>query len=206
MAEDRLGAQITFLREADKLKSILRHSRVSFADRRENDAEHSWHLALAVMVLADHAEPGLDLLHTLQMVLIHDLVEIDAGDTIAYADAAAKAAQAVREAAAAERLFGLLPEDQGQALRALFDEFEQRQTREARFARALDRVQPILQNVHSNGAAWRANGITPQRVRDLNRPIIEQASPALWQRIEQILVEAEARGCFGEAVVRATGR
>ena len=94
-----MDAQLAFLHEADKLKGILRHSRVSFVDRRENDAEHSWHLALAVMVLADHVEPGLDLLRTLQMVLIHDVVEIDAGDTIAYADAAAKAAQAAREAA-----------------------------------------------------------------------------------------------------------
>lgn len=195
-----MDAQLAFLHEADKLKSILRHSRVSFADRRENDAEHSWHLALAVMILADHAEPGLDLLRTLQMVLIHDLVEIDAGDTIAYADAAAKAAQAAREAAAAQRLFGMLPADQGEALHGLFDEFEQRQTREARFARALDRVQPILQNVHSGGATWRDNGITPQRVRDLNRPIIEAASPALWQRIEQILIEAEARGCFAPPI------
>jgi putative hydrolase of HD superfamily len=192
-----MDAQLAFLHEADKLKSILRHSRVSFADRRENDAEHSWHLALAVMILADHAEPGLDLLRTLQMVLIHDIVEIDAGDTIAYADAAAKAAQAAREEAAAQRLFGLLPADQGNNLRGLFDEFEQRQTREARFARALDRVQPILQNIHSGGAAWRENGITPQRVRDLNRPIIEAASPALWQKIDQLLVDAEARRCFG---------
>ena len=192
-----MDAQLAFLHEADKLKSILRHSRVSFADRRENDAEHSWHLALAVMVLSDYAEPGLDLLRTLQMVLIHDLVEIDAGDTIAYADAAAKAAQSARERAAAERLFGMLPEDQGRALRGLFDEFEQRQTREARFARALDRVQPILQNVHSGGATWRENRITPQRVRDVNRPVIEEASPALWRRIEQILADAEGRGCFG---------
>ncbi len=191
-----MDAQLAFLHEADKLKSIVRHSRVSFADRRENDAEHSWHLALAVMILADHAEPGLDLLRTLQMVLIHDLVEIDAGDTIAYADDAAKAAQAAREAAAAERLFGILPEAQGRALRGLFDEFEQRQTREARFARALDRVQPILQNVHSGGVAWRENGITSQRVREVNRPIIQDASPELWQRIERMIEEAEARGCF----------
>src|SRR5512138_2601968 len=112
----RMTAQLGFLREADKLKSILRHSRVTFADRRENDAEHSWHLALATMILAEHAEPGLDLLHTLEMVLIHDVVEIDAGDTIAYASAAAKAAQAERERAAADRLFGLLPPEQGTRL------------------------------------------------------------------------------------------
>ncbi len=191
-----MTAQLGFLREADKLKSILRHSRVTFADRRENDAEHSWHLAVATMILAEHAEPGLDLLHTLEMVLIHDVVEIDAGDTIAYASAAAKAVQAERERAAAERLFGLLPPDQGARLRALFDEFEQRQTREARFARALDRVQPILQNVYSRGVTWRENGITPQMVRDLNGPVIRDASPVLWARVEEILTQAEADGCF----------
>ncbi len=197
MHPDRIEAQLAFLREADKLKSILRHSRVTFADRRENDAEHSWHLALTVMILAEHAEPGLDLLRTLQMVLIHDLVEIDAGDTIAYADSAAKAAQAERERAAAERLFGMLPAPQAAALRALWDEFEQRQTRESRFARALDRVQPILQNAHSNGVTWRENRITPQRVRDLNGPIIRAASPLLWERMERVIADAEARGCFG---------
>ncbi|MBN2573690.1 MAG: HD domain-containing protein [Deltaproteobacteria bacterium] len=196
MTSERLPAQLAFLREADKLKGILRHSRVTFAARRENDAEHSWHLALAAMILAEYAEPGLDLLRTIEMVLIHDLVEIDAGDTIAYASDAAKAAQAERERAAAERLFGLLPADQGSRLRALFGEFEQRRTREARFARALDRVQPILQNLHSHGAAWRANGVTAQMVRDLNEPIIRDASPALWQRMEGLIAEAEANGCF----------
>jgi putative hydrolase of HD superfamily len=169
---------------------------VTFADRRENDAEHSWHLALAVMILAEYAEPGLDVLRTLEMVLIHDLVEIDAGDTIAYADSAAKAAQAERERAAAERLFGLLPSDQGTRLRALFEEFEERRTREARFARALDRVQPILQNIHSGGVTWRENGITPQRVRDLNGPIIRDASCVLWDRMEELIAQAEANGCF----------
>jgi putative hydrolase of HD superfamily len=197
MDSGRLDAQLAFLHEVDKLKSILRHSRVSFADRRENDAEHSWHLAVAVMVLSEYAELELDLLHTLEMVLIHDVVEIDAGDTIAYADSSAKAAQTERERAAAERLFGMLPAGQGRRLRALFDEFEARQTREARFARALDRVQPILQNVHSNGTTWKENGITPQRVRDLNGPIIRAASPALWEKMEQIIAAAEAHGCFG---------
>jgi len=197
MSADRLDAQLAFLHEADKLKSILRHSRVTFADRRENDAEHSWHLALAVMILVEHAEPGLDVLRTMQMVLIHDLVEIDAGDTIAYADSAAKAAQAERERAAADRLFGMLPPEQARALRELFDEFEARQTREARFARALDRVQPILQNVHSGGATWRENGITPERVREVNRAVIHGASPALWDRMEAVIADAEARGCFG---------
>jgi putative hydrolase of HD superfamily len=196
MSSGRFTLQLAFLHEADKLKSILRHSRVTFADRRENDAEHSWHLALAVMILAEHAEPGLDRLRTLEMVLIHDLVEIDAGDTIAYASDTAKAAQAERERAAAERLFGLLPADQGSRLRALFEEFEQRRTREARFARALDRVQPILQNVHNHGAAWRAGGVTAQMVRELNGPIIRDASPPLWERMDELITEAEANGCF----------
>lgn len=197
MDQDRIGAQLGFLREADKLKSILRHSRVTFAERRENDAEHSWHLALTVMILAEHAAPGLDRLRTLEMVLIHDLVEIDAGDTIAYASSAEKAAQAERERAAAERIFGLLPSEQGNRLRGLFEEFEARRTPEARFARALDRVQPILQNVYSGGITWRENGITPARVRELNGPLIRDASPALWRRIDALIAEAEAAGCFG---------
>lgn len=197
MDSGRIATQLGFLREADKLKSILRHSRVTFADRRENDAEHSWHLALTVMILAEHAEPGLDLLRTLEMVLIHDLVEIDAGDTIAYASSAEKAAQTERERAAAERIFGLLPAEQGARLRTLFDEFEARVTPEARFARALDRLQPILQNVASGGITWRANGITPARVRELNGPLIRDASPALWASIEALLRQAEADGCFG---------
>jgi putative hydrolase of HD superfamily len=148
------------------------------------------------MVLAEHAEPGLDRLRTLELVLLHDLVEIDAGDTIAYADSAAKAAQAERERAAAQRLFGMLPEDQGARWRALFEEFEARRTREARFARALDRLQPILQNVASHGAAWRENGISLRRVRELNGPIIRDASPALWARVEEILAQAAADGYF----------
>ncbi|MBN1605601.1 MAG: HD domain-containing protein [Polyangiaceae bacterium] len=196
--QGRLERQLEFLREADKLKSILRRSRVSFADRRENDAEHSWHLALMVMTLVEYAEPGIDLLRTLQMALVHDIVEIDAGDTIAYASAAEQAAQAEREQAAAERLFGLLPPDQGARIRALFDEFEARRTPEARFARALDRAQAILQNLHTAGAAWQQSGVTVTMVRELNQPTILAASAALWEHIDGRLAEAEARGWFAK--------
>jgi putative hydrolase of HD superfamily len=194
----RLKRQLEFLREADKLKSILRHSRVSFADRRENDAEHSWHLALMVMTLVEYAEAGIDLPRTLEMVLVHDIVEIDAGDTIAYASAPEKAAQAERERAAAERLFGLLPWDQGARIRALFEEFEACRTPEARFARALDRSQAILQNLNSAGAAWQENGITVAMVRELNGPTISAASAALWEHIDGLLAQAETRGWFGK--------
>jgi putative hydrolases of HD superfamily len=198
MNPGRLERQLEFLREADQLKSILRHSRVSFADRRENDAEHSWHLALMVMTLVEYAEPGLDQLRALQMVLVHDLVEIDAGDTIAYASPAEQAAQAERERAAAERVFGLLPPDQAARFRALFEEFEARRTPEARLARALDRAQAILQNINSAGAAWQDNGITATMVRELNGATISAASTVLWQHIDGLLAQAETHGWFAQ--------
>lgn len=196
MSTTRLHTQLEFLREVDKLKSILRRSRVTFADRRENDAEHSWHLALMVMTLIEYAEPGIDVLRALELVLVHDIVEIDAGDTIAYASAAEKASQADRERVAAERLFGMLPPDQGPRLRALFDEFEERRTPEARFARALDRAQAILQNLHTAGVSWQENRITLAMVRELNGPTIRAASSVLWEHIDGLLAEAETRGLF----------
>ena len=139
---DPLDSQLRFVLEADRLKSVLRRSTLNDGSRRENSAEHSWHLALMALVLGEHAPPGSDLSKVSAMVVLHDLVEIDAGDLYVYADEAAQRRQAVAERAAADRLFGLLPAEQGAALRALWDEFEQRITPEARFARALDRLHP----------------------------------------------------------------
>ncbi len=152
---DRLARQIAFIIELDKLKQVLRQTLLIDRSRQENDAEHSWHIAAMVVVLDEYAEPEVDRLRVLKMLLIHDIVEIDAGDTFLY-DTAHAATQAAREQAAAERLYGLLPPDQGAALRALWDEFEAGETRDARFAKALDRLQPMLHNCHTEGAMWRA--------------------------------------------------
>jgi putative hydrolase of HD superfamily len=188
-------ASLRFLREADKLKGVVRQSRLSFDPaRRENDAEHSWHLALMAVVLAEQAaDPGLDLLRVLRMLLVHDIVEIDAGDTFLYDEQEART-QAEREAAAAARLFGLLEEPRRSELESAWEEFEARATPEARFARALDRVQPILQNLYTDGVSWRAHGVTAAQVRERNRAIVLEGAPALWPYLEALIDEAVRRG------------
>src|SRR5271157_4311707 len=144
MSQTRIGEQVRFILEVDRLKEVFRQTLCTQSRRAENDAEHPWHLCLAVIVLAEHAnDPRLDILRVLKMVIIHDLVEIDAGDTFAY-DTARMAGQHEREALAADRIFGLLPRDQAKEFRALWDEFEERKTAEARFAAAVDRFQPCL--------------------------------------------------------------
>ena len=169
-----------FILEVDKLKEVFRQTQCSQSGRRENDAEHSWHLCLAVIVLAECAnEPRIDVLRVLKMVIIHDLVEIDAGDTFAY-DTARMAGQHEREAIAADRIFGLLPRDQAKEFRALWDEFEERRTPEAKFAAAVDRFQPCLLNCSSKGAAWKRHGVTEDRVIARNAPIGD-GSRALWK-------------------------
>ena len=155
-----LERQIRFLLEADRLKTVSRQSPISDRSRGENSAEHSWHLALFAVVLAEYAPPGIDLARVMAMVVVHDLVEIDAGDLIFYADAEAQARQAEAERAAADRIYALLPGSQAEAVRALWDEFEERQTAEARFARALDRLQPLLLNLVTGGGTWTENDIT----------------------------------------------
>jgi len=189
----RISQQIRFIIEADKLKEILRQTLCSQSRRQENDAEHSWHLCLLVITLAEHSNaPDLDVLRVLKMVVIHDLVEIDAGDTFAY-DTARMAGQHDREAIAAERIFGLLPADQAREFRALWDEFEARQTAESKFAAAVDRFQPMLQNCLTQGAAWRSHGVTADRVIARNRHIAE-GSAALWAYASRMLDEAISAG------------
>lgn len=194
-AEPSIARSLEFLREADKLKAVLRQTRLTFdANRRENDAEHSWHLALMALVLFETAAPPeVDLLHALRMVLIHDLVEIDAGDSFLY-DEAARVAAIDREKAAADRIFALLPPEGARDLRAAWDEFEDRITPTARFARALDRVQPILQNLYTEGAAWRANGVTVRQVRERNGPLVREGAPALWPILDALLEDAVKQG------------
>ena len=190
---DPLDSQLRFVLEADQLKSVLRRSTLNDGSRRENSAEHSWHLALMAVVLGEHAPPGTDLGKVSTMVVLHDLVEIDAGDLYVYADEAAQRRQAVAERAAADSLFGLLPPEQGSALRALWDEFEQRITPEARFARALDRLQPLIANYVAGGKTWQANGITADQVLERVR-LIEDGSAELGQYARNLVSDAVRRG------------
>lgn len=191
-AASRLARQIEFIVEVDKLKEIFRQTINTQSRRPENDAEHSWALCLCVIVLAEHANtPTLDVLRVLKMVIIHDLVEIDAGDTFAY-DTARMAHQHEREAIAADRIFGLLPPDQARDFRALWDEFEAKTTPEAKFAAAVDRFQPMLLNCRTQGAAWQRHGVTQDRVLARNQHIKEGCTE-LWtyaQAMVQTAVDA----------------
>ena len=193
MVNSRLVQQIGFIREVDRLKEIFRQTVLINSRRAENDAEHSWHICLMVLVLAEHANsPGLDVLRVLKMLLVHDIVEIDAGDTFAY-DTARMADQHAREVKAAERLFGLLPSDQAAEFRALWDEFEARETPEARFAAAVDRFQPRLLNCAPEGSAWQRHGVTSDRVIARNRHIAD-GSAAVWAYAAEMIREAVAHG------------
>jgi putative hydrolase of HD superfamily len=193
MNDNRLLQQIEFLVEIDKLKHIFRQTYLINQSRKENDAEHSWHLAVSAILLYEYAdEPKPDLLRVIKMVLIHDLVEIDAGDTYAY-DTAAALDQAERERRAADRLFGMLPADQSQEFRQLWEEMEARQTPEARFAAALDRLQPFIWNYRTQGRAWQEHGVTSDRVYTRMRPVVD-GSARLWELTEAILREAVAQG------------
>ena len=194
---ERLGRQIEFIVEIDKLKQIFRQTLLLADRRQENDAEHSWHLALMAVLLAEHAvERDIDVLRVVKMLLVHDLVEIDAGDTFAY-DAEAHKDKEEREIKAAERIFNLLPSDQARILRGLWDEFEARQTPEARYAAALDRLQPVLMNLHGGGDDLRLHGITKSQVIAYNRHI-EEGAPSLWKYVRKSVDEAVERGILKE--------
>jgi putative hydrolase of HD superfamily len=191
--DERLKRQIDFLVEVDGLKAILRQNYLADGSRRENDSEHSWHLALMAVVLCEwSADSAIDITKVVRMVLMHVLVEIDTGDVFIY-DEEARVAQAQREEEAAERIFGLLPDDQAREFRALWEEFEARETPEARYARALDRLQPLLLNYRSGGLAWRQHGISAAQVRRINRSI-EDGAPPLWEFARGLIREAEKEG------------
>jgi putative hydrolase of HD superfamily len=166
----RLMEQLAFILEVEKLKTVLRRTPLLDRSRVENDAEHTWQLALMAMVLSEHSREKVELLRVLKMLLIHDIVEIDAGDTFAY-DTVLAASQAERELKAAERIFALLPDDQAKEFRALWDEFEAKVTAEARFANAMDRLQPLLHNFFTEGGTWGSAGVTAASVERRMQPI-----------------------------------
>ena len=192
MATERLQEQISFIIEIDQLKQVLRQSVLVGDGRRENDAEHSWHICLMAVLLREYAAEPVDLLRVVEMLLIHDIVEIDAGDTFAY-DVAGHQDKEAREQKAAERLFGILPGDEAERLRALWDEFEARKTPEACYAAALDRLQPMLLNFATEGGGWKKHGIGQEQVLDYNRHMGEGA-PMLWDYAEKMVKEAVAKG------------
>jgi len=192
MTSERLRRQIEFIIEVDRLKTVLRQTSLVGSSRRENSAEHSWHIALMAVVLAEYVNAPTDLLHTLKMLLIHDTVEIDAGDTFAY-DTVGALDKEEREDRAARRIFGLLPVDQRDEFYALWLEFEARETPEARLANAMDRLMPSLHNFFNHGGTWGREGITLTRVVDRLHPI-DDGSHELWAYVEQMLDDAVEQG------------
>lgn len=189
-----LGATIDFLLEADKLKGVERRNWLADGSRRENTAEHSWHLGIAAMVLSPFATERVDVGRAVCMALVHDIVEIDAGDTFAYDQSEAAATKREREEAAADRLFGVLPEAMGEHFRNLWEEYERGDTPEARFVMAVDRSAPMLLNITEGGSAWREFGINRTRVIDRNGPHVKPAVPALWAHLLAMLDAAAASG------------
>ena len=189
---DRLSRQLTFILEADKLKAVERRTPLVDNSRQENSAEHSWHLALAALTLIEYAPDGTDLLHALRLGTVHDLVEIDAGDTFAY-DPAQQESKDARELAAAERIFGLLPRDLAVQVREWWGEFEAMQTPSARFANALDRLQPLLLNMHSGGGSWRTHRVGRSQVLQRMNPI-QLWMPAVWPFVLETIDQACAAG------------
>lgn len=192
MGPHRLNRQLAFLLEIDGLKDVVRRSFLLNGRRRENTAEHSWHLAVMAPVLAEYAEAPVDMGRVIRMVLIHDIVEIDAGDTYCY-DTDGNLDKAEREIHAADRIFGLLPQDQEVQLRSLWEEFETMDTPEAKFARSLDRLMPLLHNFHTGGRSWREHRITRSQVMERMRPVRE-GSEALWRLAVSIIDQAVERG------------
>ncbi len=189
----RLAQQLHFIVEIDKLKRVLRQTLLTDESRQENSAEHSWHLAIMAILLAEYAPSSeIDVLHVIKMLLVHDLVEIDAGDTFCY-DVQGNQNKAAREAQAATRIFGLLPEEQGAELRSLWEEFEAQETAAAKFAAALDRLQPLLNNQQTRGGTWRIHGIVREQVLERMRPV-QDGAPALWSMVEQIIEDCVVAG------------
>ncbi|MBQ8804268.1 MAG: HD domain-containing protein [Tyzzerella sp.] len=188
----RLEEQIAFIVEIDKVKNVFRQSYLADGKRRENDAEHSWHIALMAVLLQEYVGEPVDVAKVMTMVLIHDLVEIDAGDTYAY-DLDGIATKRERELAAAERIFGMLPEDQGANFRALWEEFEEYETADAKFAHLLDNFQPLLLNIASGGISWKEHEVRKAQIYKRNEKIEETSKP-IWEYMKKVIDENIEKG------------
>lgn len=192
MQTDDLLKQISFIKEIDKVKYIQRKTKLFNSDQPENDAEHSWHLAMMSIVLAEHSDKPIDVLKVLKMVLIHDIVEIDAGDTFIY-DSEKNHTNTNEELMAAQRIFGLLPAEQAEEFIAIWEEFEAGLTDEAKFAKSMDRLEPLLQNTSNNGGTWTEFNVPYQKVYD-KKKAIKEGSSVLWNYAENLLNESVAKG------------
>ena len=194
---DRLRRQVEFVLEVDKLKHIRRQTILMDRSRRENSAEHSWHIALMVLILSEYAkDSNIDFFRVIQILLVHDLIEIDAGDTYCY-DEQGRKDQLEREKNAAARIFNILPPDQARIFRDLWDEFEERKTPESRFANALDRVQPFLHNYFTRGQTWQENDIKSAQVRERMQPV-DDGAPDLWSYVSSLIDDAVSKGFLAE--------
>lgn len=192
MLTENLLKQVAFIKEIDKLKYIQRKTKLFNSDRHENDAEHSWHLAMMTIVLAEHSDKPIDVLKVVKMVLIHDIVEIDAGDTFIY-DTVKNHTNTDEELLAAQRIFGLLPEEQAKEFIAIWQEFEDGKTDEAKFAKTMDRFEPLLQNTSNNGGTWTEFDVPYQKVFD-KKVAIKDGSKTIWNYTENLINESVAKG------------
>ena len=192
MQTDNLLKQINFIKEIDKVKYIQRKTKLFNSDRRENDAEHSWHLAMMTLVLAEHSDVPIDILKVLKMVLIHDIVEIDAGDTFIY-DTTKSHSNTDEERIAANRIFGMLPKEQADEFIAVWEEFENGQTNEAKFAKSMDRFEPLLQNTSNNGGTWAEFDVDYAKVYE-KKKAIKDGSSTIWQYAEHLINESVEKG------------
>lgn len=192
MISSRLLKDIDFIVEIDKMKKILRQTSVIGVDKRENDAEHSWHISLMAVVLEEYSNEKIDILKVVKILLTHDLVELYAGDTFCY-DVKGNEDKRDRELKAAEKIYGMLDKDKGEELRALWDEFEEMQSPEALFAASMDRIQPMLSNYHNNGGTWKKYNVKKENIYKRISPV-EKASDDLWEYMKYIIEDAENRG------------
>ncbi len=196
MEKTRFEKQLEFIVEIDKMTHVLRRTLLTDCSRRENDAEHSWHIGVMAMILREYAEPGVDVARVVQMCLVHDLIEIYAGDTFAF-DKQANLDKTQREKAAADRLYALLPVEQGTELRALWEEFDAEQTKDARYAAAMDHLQPFIHNCVTGGHTWKEGEVTRAQVLERMR-IVREATPALWPYVEKNIEKGVSAGLIRE--------
>ena len=192
MKAENLLQQISFIKEIDKIKYIQRKTKLFNSDRNENDAEHSWHLAMMTLVLAEHSDAPIDILKVLKMVLIHDIVEIDAGDIFIY-DTTKNHSNTAEERMAANRIFGMLPKEQAEEFISIWEEFENGETNEAKFAKSMDRLEPLLQNISNNGGTWKEFGVGYDKVYE-KKQVIKEGSTSIWDYAEKAINESVEKG------------